>query len=374
MSIVLPQSVVTLDAPPRARCKKLDRILSSLARDFAPFDKLSPKRLAEVFNVVRLIEMRPGELLQIPGGKDNDYLFIIEGSLELIKNGSIRTILREEGRHKRPVLLTAAPNTSTLLARDSCIICHADRQMLDHLVSWDVVVQDLSDTDDTVHQRMAMVRNSMVFRRLPWECVEVAFERMRTVEVKAGETVIKEGEKGDAYYIINSGRAEVWQTDLYGGESHKIAEIGEGDTFGSEAMISGKTRSETVRMLEDGTLLTLGKDDFDLLISKQMIKTVNSKVARTMIETGYKLLDVRFPEEFEFDHIPTAILIPLHELRHRMSELDQQQRYIIYCQSGNRSAVAALSLSQAGFDVQNLEGGIREWPYETKSIEMHDVG
>jgi rhodanese-related sulfurtransferase len=53
-----------------------------------------------------------------------------------------------------------------------------------------------------------------------------------------------------------------------------------------------------------------------------------------------------------------------------MHELDNQQRYIIYCQSGSRSSVAALRLSQAGYDVQTLEGGMREWPYETQSLEM----
>jgi rhodanese-related sulfurtransferase len=31
--------------------------------------------------------------------------------------------------------------------------------------------------------------------------------------------------------------------------------------------------------------------------------------------------------------------------------------------------VAALRLSQAGYDVQTLEGGMREWTYETESLE-----
>jgi rhodanese-related sulfurtransferase len=226
-----------------------------------------------------------------------------------------------------------------------------------------VVTHELQQAGSEVRKRMEQVRNSLVFRRLPWESVEAAFERMRIVSVKAGEEVIRQGEAGDAFYIITSGRAEISHLGVGGSTAQIVAEIGEGDAFGCEALISGKTRSETVRMIEDGTLLTLGKDDFDWLISKQMIKAVSAKVAQTMLETGYKVIDVRSAEEFEYGRIPGARLIPLFELRQRLAELDPQQRYIIYCHSGSRSSVAALRLTQAGFDVQTLEEGFRGWPY-----------
>jgi rhodanese-related sulfurtransferase len=364
-----PSPCITVAAiHPPVRSTKLGRILDSLVRQ-PPFNQLSEDRLTEVLNLVRLIEMRPGELFQIGGSQDNDYLFVIEGRLDLIIQGEIRSGLTPEDTCRRPVMLPLAPAASTLLARERSIVCHADRQVMDDLISWEAMLNDQGSGDATVHARMEMVRNSLVFRRLPWEAVEVAFQRMKTVTAKVGETVVREGEPGDAFYIITSGRAEVWQNDMMTDEPKKIAEIGEGDAFGCEALISGKKRSETVRMLEDGTLLTLGKEDFDWLISKQMIKAVNAKVARTMMETGYQFIDVRYREEYEYNHIPGAQLIPLFDLRNTVPQLDREKRYIIYCQSGSRSAVAALRLTQAGFDVQTLEGGIREWPYETASLD-----
>lgn len=346
------------------KSRKMDRIMEMLTRRFRPFNQLSEERLAEVVNLVRFIEMRAGEIFQLRGGKDTDYLFVLEGSLEMIRDGAVHSIMSMDDEAGQPLILPKGGTSTTLLARDNSIVCHAERQMLDHLISWDVVTRDLQGLDGEVRRRMEQVRNSLVFRRLPWECVEAAFERMNTVSVIAGEVVVKQGEEGDAFYIITSGRAEVWQSGIHDDTPLKIAEIGEGDAFGCEALISGKTRNETVRMTEDGTLLTLGKEDFDWLISKQMIKAVNSKVAQTMLETGYQLIDVRSPEEFEYGRIPGARLIPLFELRNRVDELDHGQRYIIYCHSGSRSSVAALRLTQAGFDVQTLEGGFREWPYE----------
>lgn len=353
---------------PPVKSTKLGHILDSLVQQ-PPFNSLSEDRLTEVLNLVRLIEMRPGELFQIQGSLDNDYLFVIEGRIDLIGMGEIRGNVGADDTGRRPVMLPQAPAATTLLARERSIVCHADREVMDNLISWEAILNDPANADAEVRERMEMVRNSLVFRRLPWEAVEAAFQRMRTVPAKNGETVVREGEAGDAFYIITSGRAEVWQNDLMTDEPKKIAEIGEGDAFGCEALISGKKRSETVRMLEDGTLLTLGKEDFDWLIGKQMIKAVNAKVARTMQETGYQFIDVRYKEEYEYNHIPGAMLIPLFELRKNVPKLDRDQRYIIYCQSGSRSSVAALRLSQAGFDVQTLEGGIREWPYETESSD-----
>ncbi len=146
-----------------------------------------------------------------------------------------------------------------------------------------------------------------------------------------------------------------------------MVDLKRGDTFGSEALISGEKRDETVRMSSDGTLLVLGKDDFQKLIKKPLVKSGHPKVARTMLETDHKLLDVRYTEEHEEYHIsePT-ILIPLHELGSRVQELGKESNYVIYCQSGNRSSVAALFLTEHNFKVVSLDGGIRNWPFETE--------
>ena len=78
---------------------------------------------------------------------------------------------------------------------------------------------------------------------------------------------------------------------------------------------------------------------------------------------------MRYAEEFDDHHIPGAILMPLYELRNRMDELDKNQRYIVYCHAGGRGAVATLILAQNQFDVVSLDGGIRDWPFRTVSVE-----
>lgn len=352
---------------------KLDKVLDSLSRHYQPFTLLSKERLSEVVNIVRFIEMRKGEIFQITGGHGHDYLFVVEGKLEIIYSGAIKSVAGPEDTRKRPVLLPPNPGTSTLVAKEDCIICHADRDLLDKLISWDEVVHMMEDTDAEMYRLMDQVRNSLVFRRLPLETVEMAFKRMKCQDVKKGQEVIRQGDEGDAYYIITAGTAEVYQRGVYDDKQHKVADIKEGDAFGCEALISGCTRNETVRMTSDGTVLVLDKEAFEELISTSLIKTVHPSVAKTMLETGYDLIDVRYSEEFDEHHIPGANLIPLFELRNRMNELNKGKKYIVYCHGGARSAVATLILSQNQFDVVSLEGGIRSWPFETQSIYEKEI-
>ncbi len=352
---------------------KLDRVLDSLARNYQPFTLLSRERLSEVVNIVRFVEMRKGEIFQITGGKGHDYLFVVEGQLEVIYSGAIKSIAGPVDTRKRPVLLPPSPSTSTLVAKQDSIICHADRDLLDKLISWDEVVHMMEDTDAEMYKLMEQVRNSLVFRRLPLETVELAFKRMKCQDVKKGQEVIRQGDDGDAYYIITAGTAEVYQRGIYDDKQHKVADIKDGDAFGCEALISGSTRNETVRMTSDGTVLVLDKKAFEELISTSLIKTVHPNVAKTMLETGYSLIDVRYSEEFDEDHIPGTYLIPLFELRNRMAELDKSKKYIVYCHGGARSAVATLILAQNQLDVVSLEGGIRSWPFETQSIYEKEI-
>jgi rhodanese-related sulfurtransferase len=73
------------------------------------------------------------------------------------------------------------------------------------------------------------------------------------------------------------------------------------------------------------------------------------------------LLDVRQPEEFQEGHISGAKLIPLGQLKQRMSELPQDREIVCICRSGNRSSSATRTLSEAGLQAVNLRGGMLAW-------------
>lgn len=245
--------------------------------------------------------------------------------------------------------------------------CVADSDTIDELMSLDVLAAGMNAADREALPALERARQADAFRRVPLECVEAALARMGRRSVKQDEEVVRQGDPGDAFYVIAQGRAAVWQTGLYDDAPQKVAELEPGDTFGEEALVTNGTRGATVRMLGAGELLVLDKADYQALISQQMIEEVDPPVAKTMLESGYRLLDVRYAEENEDSAIPGTMLIPLHELRGRTAELDKSARWIVYCRSGKRSAVATLLLRQRGLQAVSLRGGINGWPYETYS-------
>lgn len=75
-----------------------------------------------------------------------------------------------------------------------------------------------------------------------------------------------------------------------------------------------------------------------------------------------QLVDVREGWEFAFNHLSGAHLIPVHQLEHRLHEIDPRRPAVVYCHRGARSLHAALALRAQGLgNVRSLRGGIDRW-------------
>ncbi len=88
------------------------------------------------------------------------------------------------------------------------------------------------------------------------------------------------------------------------------------------------------------------------------------KFVKEKKEDSYVLIDVREPEEYEEEHIPGSVLIPLREIETSVLELDPNKDFIFYCLSGKRSMVAAKLVLESGFILGKifvLKGGILYW-------------
>jgi len=82
---------------------------------------------------------------------------------------------------------------------------------------------------------------------------------------------------------------------------------------------------------------------------------------KEMLDRGeeIQLIDVREPVEWEICRLPGARLIPLGQLTSRLHEIDQTKKVIVYCHSGQRSALAVKLLRDLGLtNTFNLAGGI----------------
>ncbi|MYD38833.1 MAG: rhodanese-like domain-containing protein, partial [Chloroflexi bacterium] len=76
----------------------------------------------------------------------------------------------------------------------------------------------------------------------------------------------------------------------------------------------------------------------------------------------YQLIDVREDDEYAEAHLPGAINIPLSEFMARVDEIDEDLPVLLVCNTGVRSAQAAMYLASLGYDqLYNLEDGTKGW-------------
>jgi rhodanese-related sulfurtransferase len=87
----------------------------------------------------------------------------------------------------------------------------------------------------------------------------------------------------------------------------------------------------------------------------------------------YALLDVREQPEWDAGHIAGAVHIPMTELNTRQQEIPTDRPIVCVCRSGQRSAMVTQALVGAGFDAQNLDGGMLAWA-ELKAPIVTDDG
>ncbi|RDI41034.1 MBL fold metallo-hydrolase [Falsibacillus pallidus] len=84
----------------------------------------------------------------------------------------------------------------------------------------------------------------------------------------------------------------------------------------------------------------------------------------------YFIIDVRNDQEWEDGHIPGAHHFPLGHLDEHLDEVPKDQKLLVHCQSGARSAIASGLLMANGFNnLINVKGGIAEWKEQNGPIQ-----
>lgn len=245
-----------------------------------------------------------------------------------------------------------------------------DEEVLDIMLTWDQLAApatashkkagEVADrTDWRTMSGMFAGENltSGIFASLPPAHIEELLRRFQRIKVSRGQILIREGEEGDCYYVIESGRSQVKRQ--VGGASVELAELKGGDAFGEEALVANAKRNASVVMKTDGVLLRLAKADFIELLKEPLMHRLTRAEAEKKIDAGAVWVDVRFAAEYNSEKLPGAINIPLNEIRNLFGTLDREKEYIVYCQSGRRSSAAAFLLSQRGYKAYLLEGGLR---------------
>ncbi len=337
-------------------------------QNFVPLNALSAIHLEEISRKAVIEEIRSGRYVFKKGDRDYNSVYLIEGRVELIESGREVVATVEAGSEAaRHPLAHKQPRNLSARAAGNVTVARIDSSLLDVLLTWDessgydVVEIDAEQNDDW----MTRVLQSEAFLQLPPSNIHQLLMRLEEVTLSAGDAVVRQGDEGDYFYIVKTGRLAVSRKASPRSKEVLLAELGEGACFGEEALVSDASRNASVTMLTDGTLMRLSKDDFKQLLCAPMVHEVEFSEAQELISQGARWLDVRLPGEFDNQSIEGSINVPLSALREQSAELDSDVSYVLCCDTGRRSAAGAFLLGQRGLSVYTLKNGLMDVSEDT---------
>jgi rhodanese-related sulfurtransferase len=347
----------------------------AVLRELEPVRALPDERLAELAELC-LVErvsktLDPFRVQGVTG----QLVFLLEGELALTsRDGRAEVVVGGTGEARHP--LGRKTPFAFAKAITDIVLLRIDDDLLDIMVTWHQLADlDKAATPDSSVNASDFVTPSTgnwallsgvfsihnlktgAFAQLPAAHINELLKRFVRIAVARREVIVRAGDEGDFYYVIETGKCMVER--VVGGVSMKLAELKSGDAFGEEALVANAKRNATVTMLTDGALLRLAKEDFNELLKKPLLHSVSLKEASDKAAAGAQWIDVRYPSEYQYDKLPGAINIPLAEIRNAVKVLEPSRQYLLYCQSGRRSSAAAFLLAQRGFNAYVLDGGLR---------------
>ena len=337
---------------------------SKKLRQFVPLAELSHDNFNDLVNKI-VIEVLPASKKLFNRGDEDEFsYYLLNGELELTDEEGNKTALISKSKQCRFPIDHNQPRKQTAITKTEIHYFKINNNFLDVLLTWDqnknyIVNEINNDVADDDNDWMTQLLKLEIFHKIPPANIQAMFQRIQSLPVKKDDVIIKQGDKGDFYYIIQSGSCRVMRnSEETGNKEIKVADIDAGNGFGEDALISETPRNATVIMNTDGALMRLAKDDFIELLKEPILNTVNFSDAEEMVKNGSIWLDVRLPSEFQNKNIPGSINIPLFLLRLNAEKLSNERKYIVYCDTGSRSASATYILNERGYEAYLLEGGL----------------
>ncbi len=299
-------------------------MLARLLRRFEPFAALEWTTLCSVARHARLLRLA-GQRTLAPTGRGR------HGSCYLVK-GTVRR--RETDGREEPIAdQDAAARRALLVVGDGVVVettspvtlLWIDLDPVAFMLGADTAgyaVEHLDSAPDG-HWMHRFLGPGLVDCLAP-ATLQAVFRAFAPLTVEAGAIVVREGEPADLFYVIANGSAEVRR------ERRRIAALMPGDSFGSDALVSGSRRNSTVGMLCDGRLMCLAAENFRCLLADRLVRWVER------ISPGAHVIDLA-----QRAHGPDA-------LRMLAGELDLGATYIFDGAGEEARSLAAFLATQRG--------------------------
>ena len=246
---------------------QLDRLKTAIAGNFL-FSHLDEEQTSQVLGALVEKPIPAKEIKVITQGDVGDYFYVVErGEFDVHVNSSGAYQAGPEGMGKKVAtigpggsfgelaLMYNAPRAATVISTEAASCLWA----LDRVTFRRILM-------DSTFQRRRMYESfleevPLLSTLTPYERSKIA-DALDTQKFPPGSTIIREGDPGEAFYILESGEAEVYKRDRQG----PVTSYKKGDYFGELALLHDAPRAASVVSKSEVKVATLGKDGFQRLL------------------------------------------------------------------------------------------------------------
>ncbi len=321
-------------------------------KTLVPFRDMDEEALRDVLGRARIVKYGEGKMIFKRNDSDPLVYWLLSGAVDLVDEKFEAKNRKANDEASKFAIDNNETHKLTAVTTEETRMLQIERAGL--FDDTDPAASDEAEEEEV--DWMEALLSSPLFEFIPPANIQTLFSKFEEVAFEAGEAVVRQGEPGDYFYVIQSGRAKVERKS--GEKVAVLAELAAGDNFGQDALISDVPRNATVSMISRGKLMRLSEEDFESLLMRPLIETISMDETREMIEQGDPrtyILDVRSQAEAEQDKIPGAVNVPLLSLRKNLPKLKPEAVYVCACDGGRRRELAAYILNENGFTGYVLE-------------------
>jgi CRP-like cAMP-binding protein/Zn-dependent protease len=248
----------------RFRLETTWRVEAAELIDVLPaFDELPEEVLSDLAGRVSLRILHAGEPVFRQGDQPDAFYVVRTGTVQIEDEDPdsgdtrvIRTMTRGESFGEMG-LLGSHRRQATVRAMDEVELFEVDKGTFDRLLAEDMRAPDFGHT----MQALAELRELAVFAGLDSEQLTVILEHGAWITATPGEALTTQGEPGDRFYAVASGRAEVVR------DGAPVGSVGKGRYFGEVALLRDVPRTATVIASTPMRLFALDREGFELVVA-----------------------------------------------------------------------------------------------------------
>jgi CRP-like cAMP-binding protein len=277
------------------RARALSREFEAMHRDYAAlvcrvpvFATMSEAEIEHLLARLRLERHPAGRRIIRQGNRGDRFYIVRQGHVEVTQRdvAGVTRVVNQLDRGDyfgELALLRDAPRNATCRTTVPTETLALTRQDFDRLVRSRFVTRSKLDRSLA---RAELLRRLPLFSELDGLQIQQLAAQLQEEHLEAGKVFIRQGEIGEVFYVIESGRVQVFVTE--NGQERVVVERGPGEYVGEIALLLEVPRTASVRTLESTRLLALSRQDFDRLVHTllDVSQRLERETSRRMIDLG----------------------------------------------------------------------------------------